>query len=140
MPMAFGFRFALRLLTVWAVIPALVLCQTAQPAQPLGRHGERIRKTLAAWPPDSVVFVEMRDGTQHLGQLGALEASSFQVVERSGNRLTLLYATVDRVLKADFTNGNRAVFPHRHGLVVGLVAAGVLVGFLLFAALELRKS
>jgi hypothetical protein len=82
----------------------------------------------------------MRDGSQHLGQLGALEASSFQVVERSGNRLTLSYAAVDRVLKADFTNGNRAVFPHRHGLVVGLVAAGVLVGFLLFAALELRKS
>jgi hypothetical protein len=138
--MVLGLRFALRLLTVWVVIPALVLCQTAQPSQPLSRHAEKICKTLAAWPADSVVFVEMRDGSQHIGQLGALAASSFEVVERSGNRLTLGYAAVDRVQKADFASANQVVFHHRHGLVVGLVVVGALVGFLIFAVVELRKS
>lgn len=131
------FRFVSRFLAVWMLIPALVVCQTAQP---LDRHARKIQKTLAGWPQGAVVFVTENDGSQHVGQLGPLAPASFELVQRSGDRVTVDYASVSRVLKADSVRGNGMFFRHRHGIVVALVTAGVFTGLLILAAVELGKS
>ena len=132
-----GFRFALRLLAAWMLIPALVVCQTAQP---LDRHARKIQKTLAGWPEGAAIFVTENDGSQHVGQLGTLKAASFELVERQGNRLAIDYAAVKSLQRAGAANNDGWLSRHRHGLVVGLVTAGVLVGLLILAAVDLRKS
>lgn len=132
-----GFRIVLRLLAVWTVIPALVVCQTAQP---LDRHARKIEKTLAGWPAGAVVLVTKNDGRQYIGQLGPLGTASFELIQRSGSRLTIDYAAAVRLQKADSVSGNRVVFRHHHGLVVALVMTGALTGLLILAAVELGKS
>lgn len=135
-----GARFAVRVLAVFFLIPSLLLCQVAQPAQSLDRHARKIQKTLASYVSGSTVFIELRDGSQSLGTLGTLSSTSFELIGHSGATQSLAYADVERVRKADFANGNRAVFRHHHGLIVGLILAGALVGFMAFAVVELRKS
>jgi hypothetical protein len=137
--MPFSLYSALRLLAVWTVIPAVLMSQVAQPSS-LDRHAQKIQKTLAAYPSGSVVFVQMRDGSQHIGNLGPLSAGTFEVFERSGNRLTLDYSLVDRVQKADLASGSRVVLRHRHGPVYYLVLTGVAIGLIFVFAVEAGKS
>jgi hypothetical protein len=133
-------RFASRFLAVIVLIPTMVLCQVAQPTQSMDRHGRKIQKALASYPAGSVVFVAMRDGSQSIGNLGALSATSFEVVEHSGGRLTLDYSAVDHVQKADLATGDRIVVRHHHGAVYYLVLTGVVLGLILVFAVEAGKS
>lgn len=143
--MLFSIRSVVRLLAVWTVIPAMLLCQVAQPAQPLDKHARKIQKTLASYPPDSTVLVVMRearqyDAGQYLGRLGNVQTTGFELIRRDGEVLKLSYSDVRRVQKADANTGNVVHFRHRHNLLVGVIVVGALVGFIFFAAFELRKS
>ena len=130
----------LRILAACALIPVLSFGQVAQPSPPLDKHARKIQQTLSSYPPGSVIFVEMRDQSQHLGTLSTLSASTFELVPRSGGTLNLAYSDVSRIQKADSSAGNVIVVKHHNGLVVGLVAAGAVIGFLIFAVIELKKS
>ena len=131
---------ALRLLIVCALIPAVAFCQIAQPSQPLDKHARKIQKTIASYAPGSPIFVTMRDQSQYLGNLGALSASSFELIPRKGPALNLAYAGVDRIQKADVQTSSTIVFRHHHGLIVGLVLVGSIVGLLVFGVAEAAKS
>jgi hypothetical protein len=139
-------RSAHRLLAALVLIPAMALGQVVQPSPgsqpgpPLDRHAQKVRKTLVAYPSESVVFVAMRDGSQCIGKLGVLSATSFEVVQPSGNRTTIDYANVDRVQKADQVTGNRVVFRRHHGAVYYLVFTAVVTGLILVFAVEAGKS
>lgn len=51
--MPFSLGLALRVLAVWTLIPAISICQVAQPSHPLDRHARKIQKTLVSFPPRS---------------------------------------------------------------------------------------
>jgi len=134
------FASALRFLTACVLIPAVVYGQAAPPSQSLDKHARKIQKTLASFQPGSIVFIEMRDQTQYLGTLGLLSAETFTLNPRKGAVLNLAYADVRRVQQAEARTSNVIVVRHHNGLVFGLILTGVIVGFLVFAVVELKKS
>lgn len=134
------FASALRFLAACVLIPAVAYCQAAPPSQSLDKHTRKIQKTLGSLPSGSPVFIEMRDQTQYLGTLGSLSAATFELIPRKGGVVSLAYADVRRVQQAEARTSNVIVVRHRNGLVVGLILFGVLVAYVVFAAVELKKS
>jgi len=131
---------AFRLIVVCTLVPAVAISQVAQSSQPLDRHARKIQKIVASYPPGSPVFVTMRDQSQYLGNLGAISVSTFELVPRKGPTLNLAYSGVDRIQKADYQTSSTIVVRHHHGLIVGLVLAGTIIGLVIFAGIELKKS
>jgi hypothetical protein len=131
---------ALRLFAACTLILAIVFCQVAQPLPPLDKHSRKIQSTLASYPAGSTVLIEMHDRSQVLGVLGTLSASTFELVPRKGAVLNLAYTDVDRVQKAESQTGSVIVVRHHNGLIAGLILAGAIAGFLVFAVVELKKS
>ena len=134
--MPFSLGLALRVLAVWTLIPAISICQVAQPSHPLDRHARKIQKTLVSFPPRSNILVVLQDNSRHPGIMVDLSDSSFDMVSY-GQWFTASYADVKRVQRADRNTG-MAVASHKAGTVVltvlavsvGIGAAYLILGFL----------
>jgi hypothetical protein len=127
-------RFALRLLVVLIVIPTIVLCQVAAPSPPVDRHAKKIQEALVSCPAGSTVLIVMRDRTTHLGAVGAVSDTSFDLIRRNGEALNLPYAEVQRVQCADRDTGTSVAFHRHHSAWVVAIVAGTLVVLLIAAA------
>ena len=118
----------------------MTICQVAQPSQPLDKHARKIQNTLASYPAGSTVLAVMRDNSTRLGKLGAFSASSFELVLPTGDAQSLSYADVQRVQRADRDTRTVVVFRHRPGVLTSVIVAAAVVGLIILAAVELRKS
>jgi hypothetical protein len=136
--MRLKFRSLLRFLVILLLVPSLAICQVAP--QPLDKHARKIQRVLAGFPAGTTIFVEMRDHSQRLGSLGAVSATSFELLSRKGDTQQFAYADVGRVQKADSDQGNTVIFHHHNKMVVSLILGGALVGFIIFAVVEVKKS
>jgi hypothetical protein len=75
---------------LWLVVAALSMAMApaafAQQNQNLDKHGRHIEKRLAKYCTGSFVQIDFRNGSQSLGSLGSLSASSFQMTDAENNQ------------------------------------------------------
>jgi hypothetical protein len=128
--MPFSLRSALRLLAVWAAIPAIAICQVAQPSHPLDSHAQKIQEALASLPSGSYILVTLRDNSRHPGKLVDLSDTSFDMISLD-QPLKVSYAVVKRVQRAD--NALGVVSRKQHVRVRTVVIVCVTIGFVLLA-------
>jgi hypothetical protein len=84
-----------------AVLPlAIAPAAYSQQNPNLNRHARRIEKKLAKYRAGSIVQIDLRDGSQSLGSLGALSGETFQMTDTDNNKTaTFAYDDVATVHK-----------------------------------------
>lgn len=136
--MPFRLLSGTRLVAACVLIPAVVLCQVEQPSPSRDKHARKIQLTHASYLVGSTVFVALRNQSRYLAILGLLSATNFEIAPHEGPEPSLPYADVDWIQKA-VANGSKFIVRHHFGLRGGLIVAGAIIGFFIFAV-ELKKS
>ncbi|HTW61736.1 MAG TPA: hypothetical protein VMD55_07990 [Terracidiphilus sp.] len=131
MQIFFGGRSIIRLalvLTLLAMVPAA----QAQSGANLNKHERKIHKRLLHYAQGTYVKVELRDGTERDGLLGAVAPASFILTDSDSNaEETHAYNDVARVSRSREYIGEGSESGHHFRpwvpVVVGAVAAGAVV-------------
>ncbi len=125
----FGGRSVVRLAMAWTLL-AMVPAGQAQSAN-LTKHERKIHKRLLRYEPGTYVNVELRDGTDRAGLLGAVGPVSFTLANSESNaQETHAYSEVARVSESREYIGEGSGGHHFRPwvpVVVGVVAAGAAV-------------
>lgn len=108
---------------LWLVIAVLPLAMApaahSQQNPNLDKHGRRIEKKLAKYRAGSFVQIDLRDGSQRLGSLGALSGDTFQMIDTDNNKMvTFAYDDVATVHKDTEYIGEGSEPGHRPRLLV----------------------
>jgi hypothetical protein len=108
---------------LWLVVAILPLAMApagySQQNPNLDKHGRRIEKRLAKYREGSFMEVDLRDGSQRLGSLGALSGDNFQMIDTDNNKtVTFAYDDVSAVHKSTEYIGEGSEPGHRPRFLV----------------------
>ncbi len=110
-----------------AILPAVQAESTPQ----LDKHARKIEKRLAKFRPGTYLDLDLRDGSDTYGSLGALSDATFQFTDADSNRVeTRSYNDIARVKKAnEYIGSGSEPGHHIHVplsvlIVTGAAAAG----------------
>jgi hypothetical protein len=103
-----------------AVLPlTMVPAAYSQQNPSLDKHGRRIEKRLAKFRAGSFMEIDLRDGSQRLGSLGALSGDTFQMTDTDNNKtVTFAYDDVATVHKSTEYIGEGSEPGHRPRFLV----------------------
>jgi hypothetical protein len=88
----------------------------------LDKHARRVEKKLSKFRPGSFVQIDLRNGSQSLGSLGALADDSFQLTDTDNNKTeTFAYDDVAEVRKGKEYIGEGSEPGHRPRFLVPVV-------------------
>ncbi|HEU5351795.1 MAG TPA: hypothetical protein VFU55_09375 [Terracidiphilus sp.] len=94
----------------------------------LDKHARKVEKTLSKYEAGAYVHLEMRDGTDLFGTLGALEDTSFRFVDTDNNATdTIAYDSVERV-RHDAQKVDEREYPHHHRHLLPVLLIGAAAG------------
>ncbi|HVC48438.1 MAG TPA: hypothetical protein VND90_14450 [Terracidiphilus sp.] len=100
----------------------------AQDSHTLSKHARKVYKTLSKYRTHTYLHLEMRDGSDAYGTLGALEDASFRFVDSNNNATeTIAYDSVERVRRDAQTVSERN-YPHHHRHLLPLLLIGAAAG------------
>jgi hypothetical protein len=137
-------RSTVRLALAWVlmglvgVMPACQAQNTANPGSAnLDKHARKIHRHLSRYAAGTYVNVELRDGTERAGLMGAMAPASFTLTDSDSNaQETHAYSDVARVGKSRDYIGE-GLGP-RHHLRVWVPVVGVLAAGAAVTAFEVR--
>jgi hypothetical protein len=112
-------RKSLLILVVAVATFAVTPAAFAQQNPNLDKHGRRIEKRLAKFRGGSFVQIDLRDGSQRLGSLGALSGDTFQMIDTDNNKIvSFAYDDVATVHKSTEYIGEGSEPGHRPRFLV----------------------
>jgi hypothetical protein len=108
---------------LWLAVAVLPLTMApaaySQQNPNLDKHGRRIEKRLAKYRVGSFMEIDLRDGSQRLGSLGALSGDTFQMTDTDNNKtVTFAYDDVATVHKSTEYIGEGSEPGHRPRFLV----------------------
>jgi len=138
MRIAFNRRSALCLAVALFTVMAIPVIR-AQQTSGLDKHARKIEKKLAKFRAGSYVDIDLRDGSESLGSLGALTNATFQITDADNNKTeTFAYSDVAHVHRGKEYIGEGSESGHHSIHLVPLIigAAAVAAGIATYEALR----
>jgi len=118
---------------------ALPAVSAARAEQNSARHAHKIQKKLARFPAGSYVDIDLRNGSESLGSLGALTDSTFQINDADNNKSeTFAYSDVARVRggRSYIGEGSENGRHRLHLIPIAITAAAAAAGIATYEALR----